>query len=89
MQFSMEVLNSALAILFLGQLIGGVAWLLRLGGRVASLELKLTAAEANATAMSSRMAKVEETQGQHTTQLAVIWAGVDEVRQDTKDLKRG
>lgn len=77
--FSMEVLVNALVVGFVAQLFAGAAWLFKLGGRVASLEAKMSVAETAAVQMAVRMGEVEKTQGVHTTDLAVIKAGVENI----------
>lgn len=65
------------------------AWLARLGGRVAAIESRLATAERDQSNLSDRVARLETTQSVHTTQLAVISAGIATIQDDVKDLSRG
>jgi len=77
----------ALFVAMLAQVVGGIAWLVRLGARMTRAEDGIRDIQASLDSGSGRMDRLEHQQSAHTTKLAVIEAGVDELRRGVGELK--
>lgn len=78
----------ALFVAMLAQVVGGVTWLFKLGVRMTKAEDGIQGIQASLSKGAERMDRLETSQGKHTTQLAVIEAGVEDLRRGMAELRQ-